>query len=286
MAEFDHGTKRIVEAAGQQLARIAHVDCATWEPLESTLPITVELLADRAFVASNPDERFVVYFEFFTTWDTGAFWDILAKSSLLSRREKLPTVCVVVVLQPEGAPAKKKGRIQHEVAGKVVQFVALEVVYLWEEHPEPWWEAEPGLMALYPLCHHGEEPETAIRHAAEVIERTASDLLERRDFLTFLGIYAKMKYPLVNAIDIIGREKMRESAFAQEWVEEGSLMTRRTDIHEILADRFGADAAEPFVAALKSIANWEALNRLFRMAYRCATLEEFEAALPPPSSTP
>ena len=98
-------------------------------------------------------------------------------------------------------------------------------------------------MALYPLCHHGEEPEAAIRHAAEVIEKTASDVLDRRDFLTFLGIYAKMKYPLVDAANIIGREKMRESAFAQEWVaegrEEGSLMTRRTDIHEILADRFG-----------------------------------------------
>ena len=43
MAEFDHGTKRIVEAAGRQLARIAGVDCVSWEPLESTLPSTVEL---------------------------------------------------------------------------------------------------------------------------------------------------------------------------------------------------------------------------------------------------
>ena len=286
MAEFDHGTKRIVEAAGQKLARIAGVDCATWEPLESTLPITVELLADRAFSASNPDERFVVYFEFFTTWDTGAFWDILAKSSLLSRREKLPTVCVVVVLQPEGAPAKKKGRIQHEVAGKVVQFVALEVVYLWEEHPEPWWDEEPGLMALYPLCHHGEEPEAAIRHAAEAIEKNASDIIEQRDFMTFLSIYGVLRYPLIDVVGIIGREKMRDSPIAQMWVEEGSLMTRRVDIHEILADRFGADAAEPFVAPLNSITDWGALNRLFKMAYRCATIDEFEAALPPPSSTP
>ena len=136
MAEFDHGTKRIAEAAGRQLARIAGVDCVTWEPLESTLPITVELLADRAFLATRPDERFVVYFEFYTTWDTGAPWDILAKSALLSRREKLPTVCVVVVLQPEGAPAKK-GQIRLEVAGKMVQFVRLEEVFLWDEKPEP-----------------------------------------------------------------------------------------------------------------------------------------------------
>ena len=66
-AEYDHGTKRIAEATGRQLARIAGVDCLTWEPLESTLPITVEYLADRAFRASNADERFVVYFEFYTT---------------------------------------------------------------------------------------------------------------------------------------------------------------------------------------------------------------------------
>ena len=30
MAEFDHGTKHIAEAAGRQLARIAGIECATW----------------------------------------------------------------------------------------------------------------------------------------------------------------------------------------------------------------------------------------------------------------
>jgi hypothetical protein len=283
MAEFDHGTKRIAEASGQKLARIAGVDCVTWEPLESTLPITVELLADRAFLSSNPDERFVVYFEFFTTWDTGAFWDILAKSSLLSRREKLPTVCVVVVLQPEGAPATKKGRIQHEVAKKVVQFVALEVVYLWEEKPEPWWDTEPGLMALYPLCHHEEEPEAAIRHAATAIEQNASDVLERRDFLTFLGIYSKLKYPLVSAIDIIGREKMRESAFAQEWVEEGreegSLRTLRASILRVLRSRKKLAESDEFYSALELVKEKDRLDHLLDVAATCATVDEFRAAL-------
>ena len=60
MAKFDHGTKRIAEATGRQLARVAGIECATWEPLESTLPITVELLADRAFLATNAGGRFVV----------------------------------------------------------------------------------------------------------------------------------------------------------------------------------------------------------------------------------
>ena len=278
MAEFDHGTKRIAEAAGRQLARIAGVDCVTWEPLESTLPITVELLADRAFLATRPDERFVVYFEFYTTWDTGAPWDILAKSALLSRREKLPTVCVVVLLQPEGAPAKK-GQIRLEVAGKMVQFVRLEEVFLWDEKPEPWWDAEPGLMALYPLCHHGEDPEAAILHAASAIVANASDVVERRDFLTFLGIYSKMKYPLVGAIDIIGREKMRESAFAQEWMVEASLITRRADTLRVLRSRLKLTQTEEFAPALDLIKEPDRLDHLLDVAATCATIDEFRAAL-------
>ena len=114
----------------------------------------------------------------------------------------------------------------------------------------------------------------------------ADDVLERRDFLTFLGIYSKLRYPLVNAIGIIGREKMRESAFAQEWVVEGILVSKREDIHEILVDRFGERAVEPFVEPLGTITSREELNRLVKMAYRCPTLETFEAALPPRSPTP
>ena len=132
----------------------------------------------------------------------------------------------------------------------------------------------------------GKTPRPPSATRRRLIERTAIDVLERRDFLTFLGIYAKMKYPLVDAATIIGREKMRESAFAQEWVEEGIQISKREDIQGILADRFGEDSAEPLVASLKSITNREELNRLVKLAYRCATLEEFEAALPPQSATP
>jgi hypothetical protein len=278
MAEFDHGTKRIAESAGRQLARIAGVDCATWEPLEGTLPITVELLADRAFLATKPGERFVVYFEFYTTWDTEAPWDILAKSALLSRREKVPTICVVFVLHPKGHKPQG-GQIRLEAVGKVTQFVALHEVLLWEQRPEPWWDQEPGLMALYPLCHHGEDPEAAIRHAAAAIEANATDVMERRDFLTFLGIYAKLKYPLVNAANIIGREKMRESLFAQEWVEEGSLITRRADILRVLRSRLKLTQTEEFTPLLDLIKEPDRLDHLLDVALECATLDEFRAAL-------
>ena len=278
MAEFDHGTKRIAEASGQKLARIAGVDCATWEPLESTLPVTVELLADRAFLASDATGGFVVYFEFFTTWDGETTWDILAKSGLLSRREKLPTVCVVVVLQPE-RHKPQNGRIQLEAAGAIAQFVRLREVLLWEVTPESWWDEEPGLMALYPLCHHKEDPETAIRHAAEAIEKNADDMLERRDFLTFLGIYGMLRYPLVNAVDIIGREKMRESAFAQLWVEETALMKDRSAILKVIRARLKLTQTDEIVSALELIKEPDRLDHLLDVAATCATIDEFRAAL-------
>ncbi len=278
MAEFDHGTKRIAEAAGRHLARIAGVDCVTWKPLESTLPISVEFLADRVFLATRSNERFVVYFEFYTTWDPEAPWDILAKSGILSRREQLPTVCIVIILQPKGAP-EKKGEVRLDLAGKMVQFVRLEEMFLWDEEPEVWWDAEPGLMALYPLCHHGEEPEAAIRHAASAIDANASDAVERRDFLTFLGIYSKMRYPFVSAINIIGREKMRESAFAQEWVEEGSLTTRRADILRVLRSRLKLAQTEEFVPVLDLVKEPDRLDHLLDVAATCAGIDEFRAAL-------
>lgn len=102
MAEFDHGVKIIASTAGRQLARLAGVECQQWAPLESTLPATTELLADRAFQARQGRRAFVVYFEFYTTWDRDAPWDMLAKAGLLSRHTRLPTVCLVFIFRPRG----------------------------------------------------------------------------------------------------------------------------------------------------------------------------------------
>ena len=73
MAEFDHGIKMIAETAGRQLARVAGVSCTRWRPLESTLQITTERLADRVFRGQQGREKFVVYFEFFTHWHKKAW---------------------------------------------------------------------------------------------------------------------------------------------------------------------------------------------------------------------
>ena len=101
--------------------------------------------------------------------------------------------------------------------------------------------------------------------------------------MTFLGIYAKLKYPLVSAIDIIGREKMRESAFAQEWVAEGReaglSIARRADIVRVLRSRLKLTETEELAAALELIKEPDRLDHLFDIALTCATIDEFRAAL-------
>ena len=100
-----------------------------------------------------------------------------------------------------------------------------------EGDAEPWWDDEPGLMALYPLCHHGEGAEAAIRHAASAIERTVTEQSVRQDFLAFLGFYGKLGYPTADVLGIIGRENMRDSAFYQEVFADGVVEARRAAHH-------------------------------------------------------
>jgi hypothetical protein len=120
MAELDHSIKLITDTSARELARVAGVACERLRPLEGTLPSTTELLADRAFRASRGRERFIVYFEFYTRWDPNAPWDMLAKSGLLSRRLRLPTVCLAFVLFRRGFHSPG-GQLRLEVAGAPTQ---------------------------------------------------------------------------------------------------------------------------------------------------------------------
>ncbi len=135
MAAFDQGIKEIADTAGQQLARLAGLECSRWGPLESTLPATTELLADRAFLARRGSERFAVYFEFYTRWDRDVPWDMLAKSSLLSKRVHLPTVCIAIVFQRRGYRSLN-GTFRLEAAGGPTQQLWLREVRLWQTRPE------------------------------------------------------------------------------------------------------------------------------------------------------
>jgi hypothetical protein len=275
MAEFDHGIKIIASTNGRELARVAGLECQRWQPLESTLPATTELLADRAFRAQQAREHFVVYFEFYTTWNLDAPWDMLAKAGLLSRRERLPVVCVVFVLRPRGYQPQR-GEFRLEAAGGVTQLLRFREVYLWRVEPQDWWEAVPGLMALYPLCRHGRRPQEAVRLAAEAIERRVSEPGERTDDLVLLSIFGGLAYPRLDVAGIIGRAKMQESRLLREVRVE----TRRSDVLANLEARFGPESRAELESAVNAVTDYEELHRLLRLAASCASLDQFRTALP------
>ncbi|HEX5270636.1 MAG TPA: hypothetical protein VFW33_09130 [Gemmataceae bacterium] len=205
MAEFDHGIKHITDKSARELARVAGVRCQRLTPLEGTLPATTELLADRAFRATRGRERFVLYFEFYTTWDRNARWDMLAKSGLLSQRLRLPTVSLAFVLRRRGFRSSG-GRFRLEAVGGPTQQLWFREVCLWRLEPEDWWEGVPGLMALYPLCRHGRPAAEAIRYAAAAIERQDAGAPELKDDLALLNIFGELAFPHLDVGRIIGRD--------------------------------------------------------------------------------
>ena len=283
MAEFDHGIKMIAETTGRQLARLAGVVCRQWQAAESTVQVSLEKLADRVFLARQGRQRFVVYFEFYTTWDRNAPWDMLAKSGLLSQRERLPTVCIAVVLRQRGFRSPG-GQLRLEAAGNPTQQLWFKEVCLWRLKPEAWWEDEPGLMALYPLCQHGQQPRDAITHAAAAIERKVTGEVEKADALYLLHRFGGLAYSRLDVAAIIGRDKMKASKFEKELVAqgrlEGQLAARRSDILAILEGRFGDTVRGAFEARLNSIEDFDQLGRLLRLVGMGASLDEFRAAVP------
>jgi hypothetical protein len=220
----------------------------------------------------------VVYFEFFTTWHSNGRWDMLAKSGILSQREKLPTKCIPVILQEEGFTLQNS-QFRLEVAGNPTQQIWFQEVCLWRKEPEDWWEDAPGLMALVPLCRHGREPRDSIEYAAGVIERKVVDVGERADFLALLGIFGQLRYANLDARAIIGREKMKESKFIQGFREEFAVEERREDILAVLRARFpGIDLAD-ISTALKALQNLPQLTALLPTAATCDSPDTFRAAL-------
>ena len=106
MPEFDAGFKIAARNSGQALSRMAGVAAQHWEAIGDTVQ-TTERLADRAFRARNGDRRFVVYMEAYTRWADSAVWSVLAKSGLLSERERLPTRSLIFILLPQGYKSQK-----------------------------------------------------------------------------------------------------------------------------------------------------------------------------------
>ncbi len=82
---------------------------------------------------------------------------------------------------------------------------------MWQTKPESWWEDQPGLMALYPLCQHEKQPRKAIQYAAAAIERKVPTPGPRGEALALLTIFGEFAFPSLNVERIIGSEKMHQS---------------------------------------------------------------------------
>lgn len=277
MPAFDSGFKIVAHNAGKSLAALGKVTAEEWQGVASEVQ-TTERFADRAFKARNGNERFLVYMEAFTFARHVNLWNVLAKSSLLSEREKLPTRTLIYILRPRGyVPTWNRFRL--EVGGEMTQELRFKEICLWKQVPSRDWAESPALMALYPLSRHGETPGTAMNHAANTIIHGVADRGARADLLTTLAIFGKLVYPEMNVWSLIGREQMKESKFYQELVEEGRLQTQRETILDLLAIHFGADKAAAFKEQLEAITDSVRLRHLFHRAAQCSRLKEFRDAL-------
>jgi hypothetical protein len=284
MPSYDRGFKIVAHDAGRRLAGVARVPTTAWRPIVSEIQ-AVERLADRAFRAAHGREQFVVYFEAYTYWERGIPWGLQAKAGLLSERERVPTVCVVFFLRPDGYQPQPGGTFRLAALGGPTQQLWLREVPLWEEIPDASWEDVPGLMALYPLCRHGKTPRQAVAHAAAAIGRARGSARRRADLLTVLGIFGRLAYPDLDTFALIGREQMKESPAYQEIMNEGSVLTLRAATLVNLEERFGKEAAEQVRADLQSVEDLTRLERLHRLSVRCPDLAAFreglQAELPP-----
>ena len=273
MPESDHGFKIIARVSGRSLARVAGLECRTWKPSESTLQTTTERLADRVFIASQLKERFAVYFEFVTTWNSSVCWSVLGKSGMLAERKRLPVACLIFILRRKNYKPQN-GTMHLKIRGNSAQQVWFREERLWEIEPQPWWENDPGLMALYPLCRHGEKPAESILHAADRIEHNEKDGVVRADLLTSLGIFGRLAYPGLDALSLIGREKMKESKAYWEIYDEGKSDDRRNSILQVVEARFGKRDAAAFKPVLNAVSDFNKLETLTTIAAKCSNVDE------------
>jgi hypothetical protein len=277
MPAFDSGFKIAARTSGRQLADVAINPVDEWLPVVSEVQ-TAERFADRAFRARRGSEWFVVYFEAYTHWRKEAPWNLLAKSGLLSERERLPTLCLVYILRPRGYKAQH-GRFQLEVEGETSQYLRLKEICLWQIEPELWWEQVPGLMTLYPLCRHGRPAEQAVAHAAGAIAAATADTIIRADLLTSLAIFGKLAYGQLDVMGLIGREHMKESAIYSEIGDEARVEAVQADVLVVLEERLGVQAAASCRDAVQRVTKQDKLISLLRLAARCDDINAFQRGL-------
>lgn len=279
MPDYDAGFKIVAHQAGKELARLAGIVCQRWQPIGGEVQAT-ERLADRAFLAQAGSERFIVYMEAYTRWQAAAPWSVLAKSGLLSERQRLPTVSLVYVLLPRGY-RPQQGAMRLAALGAPTQHIWFQEICLWQVQPEAWWETAPGMLPIYPLCRHRRAPQEALTYAAGLITEQVVDRSVRADLLTTLGLFGRLALPGVDVFRLLGREQMKESSFYQEIMEEGRVEARQADIRHVLELRFGREEAAPLDRYIREINDINRLLELHALAVQCRRLAEFRKEVEP-----
>jgi hypothetical protein len=279
--DFDGGFKIVARLAGQGLSRLGDVATDRWEGIGDTLQ-TTERLADRAFRAQHGDHKFIVYMEAYTRWADSAVWSVLAKSGLLSERERLATRSLVFILLPQGYQPQHGHFRLEAVPGEPTQQVWFREVCFWKQKVEPWWEHYPALLALTPLCQQEGSLADAVARAAAGIRRREMDALRRADVLTTLGIFGRLKDRTLDVLSIIGREQMRESPFYQQLVDEGKQIGARDAVLQALRLRFGDEAVAEFEAKVNGLENLDQLSGLHKLAIQSRRLSQFRKGFPRP----
>jgi hypothetical protein len=219
--------------------------------------------------------------EAYTYCKSSAPWSVLAKSGMLSERERMSTVSLIYILSPRGY-RPQGGQFRLAVEGDPTQQIWFREICLWQQQPEPWWDEVPGLMALSPLCRQQRPPREVLTHAAEAIATRTPDAIQRSDLLTTLAIFGKLAHPDINVVDLIGREQMKESQVIEEFREEARVEQGREAVLQVLGARFGRRAAAEFRPLLRTVDKLAQLNRLLRIAAQSIDLEQFRARFPKP----
>jgi predicted transposase YdaD len=122
----------------------------------------------------------------------------------------------------------------------------------------------------------------AVVHAARTITQRVSDTVVRADLLTTLYVFGKLAYPQVDALQLIGREKMKESKAYEEIMTEGRtegrLEVKRADVYEAIRLRYGQKAAAEFEHIIRAANDLEQLSKVLRLAIRGRPLAELRRA--------
>lgn len=270
VADLAAGFKIIASSSGQALTQLAGLVCQNWSPLPAD--------DGTAFRVTSGEDVFIVHMEAFTRWDERALWKMLARTGELSERERMPTLCILFALLPAGYEPQG-GQFRLSVGGNPTQALWFREVRLWELAPEPWWDMFPGIMALYPLSRHQLAAEQALTAAAERIRKHEKDPRTRASLNTLLALLTKMRYPDVDVLDIIGRERMQDSPLYQELLAEGSALQCRENIAQVVQLRFGDREARQCKKLLAGINDIDRLKDLHRQAVVTRRFEQFKALL-------